>query len=178
MGFDKSGIDYHGRPQREYLFDLLGKFCGRVFVSCKQETDVPVGLNPLADRFDMESPLNGILSALTFAPDVAWLTVPADMPLVNEQVIQHLVGHRSTSGLATCYWDSEHRLPEPLLAIWEPQALPSLRAFYDKGNVSPREFLNISFATLLEVPNKNIHLNINTPDELKSFQQAHRRSDT
>ena len=30
----------------------------------------------------------------------------------------------------------------------------------------------------LEVPRKNMHLNINTPDELQSFQQQHPRSDT
>jgi molybdopterin-guanine dinucleotide biosynthesis protein A len=175
---DKSAIDYHGRPQREYLFEILGRFCERVFVSCKQETDVVAELNPLADRFDMESPLNGILSALTFQPDVAWLTVPADMPMVDEEVIRHLVAHRNFLSLATCYWDSEHRHPEPLLAIWEPQALPSLREFYEKGNISPREFLNDSSITLLEVPHKNMHVNINTPDELKSFQQTNARGNT
>jgi molybdopterin-guanine dinucleotide biosynthesis protein A len=167
-----------GKPQREYLFEMLGRFCDRVFVSCKQETDVPEELNPLVDRFELESPLNGILSALTFEPGAAWLTVPADMPMVDEEIIRHLVAHRHTSSLATCYWDSDHRHPEPLLAIWEPGALPSLRAYYEKGNVSPRKFLNDSPITLLEVPHKNMHLNINTPDELQSFQQQHPRSDT
>ena len=178
MGFDKSGIDYHGRPQREYLFEVLERVCERVFVSCKHEADVAAEFNPLADRFELESPLNGILSAFEVAPEVAWLTVPADMPLVDEEVIRHLVTHRGTSAFATCYWDSDHRYPEPLLALWEPRALPSLRAFYEKGGVSPRVFLNNSPITLLEAPHKDVHLNINTPEELKSFQQQHPRADS
>jgi molybdopterin-guanine dinucleotide biosynthesis protein A len=171
MGYDKSQIDYHGKPQRAFLFELLGGFCARVFVSCKHGGDVPPELNPLVDRFELESPLNGILSALTAYPQAAWLTVPADMPLVNAGVIQHLIEHRNPATLATCYWDSDHQHPEPLLTIWEPQAWPALRAFYEQGNISPRKFLSQSAITLLEPPAQNMHTNINTPEELKAFNR-------
>ena len=52
MGTDKGLINYHGTPQREYLFELLSKVCHRVFTSCRIGQDVPAALNPIVDAFD------------------------------------------------------------------------------------------------------------------------------
>jgi molybdopterin-guanine dinucleotide biosynthesis protein A len=173
MGFDKSLVDYHGKPQREYLFDQLKVYCTEVYTSCKKVDDVPASLNPLPDRFEIESPLNGILTAFAAHPLEAWISVPADMPMVDAQVIQHLLAHRNRASMATCYWDSEHKHPEPLLTIWEPHAEPALKIFFEQGKISPREFLNQHPITILEVPNASIHLNINTPEELDAFRRDH-----
>jgi molybdopterin-guanine dinucleotide biosynthesis protein A len=59
MGQDKGMIDYHGKPQREYLVDLLKPYCLEVFISSKEN----IKQNTIADHFDLDSPLNGILSA-------------------------------------------------------------------------------------------------------------------
>jgi molybdenum cofactor guanylyltransferase len=173
MGFDKSRIEYHGRPQREYLFDLLKRFCKDVYVSCKQAADVPAALQPLPDRFNLESPLNGILTAFAAHPHEAWLSVPADMPLITEGVISHLLANRNTASMATCYWDSDHKNPEPLFALWEPHAGLALQSFFEQGKISPREFLNQHPVTILEVPNASLHANINTPEELDAFRRQH-----
>src|SRR6188768_1210160 len=95
MGFDKGCIDYHGKPQREYLFDLLLKFCPKVFTSCKAPGDIPPHLNPIADSFEIDSPLNGILSAFKSNHEVSWLTVAVDMPSIDERSIQFLMSHRN-----------------------------------------------------------------------------------
>ena len=169
MGYDKSTIDYHGKPQREFLFDQLGKLCSKVFVSCKSNHQVPDQLNPLVDNFEIESPLNGILTALTHDPNVAWLVVAADMPKVTINSLEYLLDHRDPEKVATCFIDSEQKYPEPLLSIWEPKSLPLIKAFYEKGKISPRDFLKQSDILLVKPSLGNVSVNINTPEELKEF---------
>lgn len=176
MGQDKGLIAYHGKPQREHLTELLRKFCNNVFVSCKRASGVPEDLHPLYDRFELDSPLNGILSAFQHDPTGAWLTVPIDMPLVDEAVLHYLVVHRDPRKLATCFYDSDGKNPEPLLAIWESAAAAPLQEFHRKGNISPRKFLQEHDVNLLTPPVPGLHRNINTPEELAKFLSGDRPS--
>jgi molybdopterin-guanine dinucleotide biosynthesis protein A len=169
MGFDKGLIEFHGKPQREYLFKLLQQFCAQVFTSCKSSIDIPATLNPLVDQFDIESPLNGILSAFNYNPNVAWLTVPVDMPLVDEKNLAYLIGNRGHEHLATCFLDSEGKNPEPLLALWEEKSAIPLREFHKSGEISPRKFLKSSLVKIIKPVNANVLTNINSTDELKTF---------
>ncbi|HEX5168145.1 MAG TPA: molybdenum cofactor guanylyltransferase [Cyclobacteriaceae bacterium] len=172
MGRDKSLIDYHGKPQREFLFDLLLNFCAEVYVSCKENAEVPEKLNPLPDLFDMDSPLNGILSAFTMDRSVAWLTVAVDMPLVDRQTLDYLVLNRDAQKVATCFRDSDGSKPEPLLSLWEPKAFPLLQSFYAEGNISPRSFLQRRDVHLLSVPNKKILTNVNSIEDLNQLKDS------
>ena len=172
MGSDKSLIDYHGKPQREFLFDLLCSYCSKVFVSCKEGDTVPPHLNPLTDAFDMDSPLNGILSAFAKDPTSSWLVVAVDMPFLNSDTLKYLLAHRDTNKVATCFRDSEGEKPEPLLTLWEPRAYTLLKSFYEEGNISPRNFLEHNDICLLTVPDKKALLNINSEEELKRIRNS------
>jgi molybdopterin-guanine dinucleotide biosynthesis protein A len=141
MGYDKGLVDFYGKPQREYVFEMLEGICQKVFLSCKRGNDIPAKLNPLPDSLEMESPLNGIMSAFQLKSDVAWLTVPVDMPLINKSVLEYLIAHRVNSCTATCFVDSDGQNPEPLVTLWEPVAYPELQKFHDGGQTSPRKFL-------------------------------------
>ena len=37
MGEDKGQINYHGKPQREYLYDLLNGFTESTYMSCRPD---------------------------------------------------------------------------------------------------------------------------------------------
>ena len=37
MQQDKARLNYHGKPQYVHSFEMLGAFCEKVFVSCRQE---------------------------------------------------------------------------------------------------------------------------------------------
>ena len=165
MGEDKGLIQYYDKPQREHLFDLLGKFCDKVFTSCRKDQAIPVSINPIYDKFEFESPLNGILSAMDQHPGIGWLAVAVDMPNVNEDVLRFLISNRDTTKIATCFYDSEGRLPEPLLTIWESSALPLLQKFRHDGGISPREFLKANDCMKLICPDSQIHFNVNTPED-------------
>jgi len=172
MGHDKGLIEFYGKPQREYVFDMLCNVCDNVFLSCKQDHDIPEKLHPLPDRFDVAGPLNGILTAFQQNSDCAWLTVPVDMPLIDQSVLEYLLQRRDTSRIATCFFDSDGINPEPLVALWEPHAYPLLKkSFYD-GQDSPRKFLKQHHAHLIAAPDTRILVNINSPEQLEKFNRA------
>lgn len=170
MGRDKSLLLIHGQPQRQRLYDLLAGFCRQVFFSCKDVSGVPAALNPIADQFQIDSPLNGILSAFTHDPDTAWLTVAVDMPLVDATAIGALIRQRDTSKVATCFRDSENVKPEPLLTLWESRAYPLLLAFHESGQISPRQFLMQNDINLLTAPDKRALINVNSEEELRKLE--------
>lgn len=170
MGSAKGLINYHGIPQQEYLFNLLGKFCNGVYTSCKTIDQMPNTLNPIADQYDIDSPLNGILSAFDKIPNAAWLTAAVDMPLVDEDTLRFLITNRSSNHVATCFYDSEGKNPEPLLTLWEAQAYPLLKEFNNQGKTSPRDFLKQSLVKMLTLKDPKILTNINSIDELNKFK--------
>lgn len=173
LGRDKSVLIFHDIPQRDFLFDLLKKFCNDVHLSCKSTINIPEKLSPLPDRYVYNSPLNGIISAFDSYPLESWLTVPVDMPNVDEKVISYLIKNRDINTKATCFYDSENKLPEPLLAIWEPEIRPSLKEFQSSGKRSPRDFLMSQNITLLKSPFQTMHTNINTQTDLDEYNRHH-----
>lgn len=167
MGKDKSLIAYHeGKPQRQYVYDLLSECCEIVFTSCRQEQEVPKHLNPLADRYDFGGPINGILSAFALHPDKAWLVLAVDMPNVTSQALQTLLSQRDQNCLATCFFNPQENAPEPLLTLWEPAAFPLLLKNAEEGNISPRSFLRSPEVKHIVVQDLTLFENINFPHQL------------
>jgi molybdopterin-guanine dinucleotide biosynthesis protein A len=170
MGHDKSLIEYHSMSQREYLFNMLNHFCATVFTSCKITHTVPIRFNPLPDLYNFDSPMNGILTAFSHDALAAWLTVPIDMPLIDVEIISFLVRKRDASRVATCFFDSDGKDPEPLVAIWEPRAYSLMLDFYKSGKISPRDFLKNEEVNIIHIPDRNALVNINSPEELDKFR--------
>lgn len=164
MGRDKSLLDFHGKPQRVYLYDLLSIFCEKVFISCNksQLPEIDPKYHPISDRLGSSTPLNGILSAFSVHPEQSWLTVACDMPFVDQDILHHLVTHRDRARLATCFYNPEIQAPEPLLTIWEATAYPLLLKFYRKKGHSPKAFLKAHEVAALELPHQKYLTNVNT----------------
>lgn len=170
MGTDKGLIQYHGVPQRQFIFELLSAFCDRVFVSCKEGQQVPAELNPLVDTLEMESPLNGIVSAFRQNHEVAWITVPVDMPNINKESIDQVLASRDEASFATCFFDSSGKRPEPLFTVWEKKCYPALEKFVAGGGISPRIFLETHPHKALHVTDSFILKNVNSRTDLEKFK--------
>ena len=97
--------------------------------------------------------------------------MPVDMPLIDEKIISYLLNNRDTQKVATCFFDSDGKNPEPLLTIWEPTAHPLLLGFSDAGNISPRDFLKREKVNIIEIPDRMALVNINSPEELEKFKE-------
>ncbi len=121
--------------------------------------NVPENLNPLYDAAGTPGPLNGILTALE-KEETPWLVIAVDMAFVDEVALESLIAHRNSGTVASCFFNSETRRPEPLLAIWEPRAYPLLLAFSKSGS-SPTTFLERHPVTLVEPPHERVLVNVN-----------------
>lgn len=172
MGRNKSLINFHGVPQKDYVFSLLEKFCDEVYTSVSRDSDGVSYKNPIPDNFTFSSPLNGILSAFERNKDVAWLSVPVDMPFINENALDYLIAARDRGKSATCFYDSTGKLPEPLFTIWEASSFARMKAFANSGQISPREFLLGERIKLLKAPIGEMLVNVNTQEEFESFARG------
>ncbi|MCS6928582.1 MAG: NTP transferase domain-containing protein [Saprospiraceae bacterium] len=168
MGQDKGLISWHGRPQRLYLVELLEQVGIPAYLSCRPE-QVPelTGCRLIPDRLDNAGPLGALYSAFCEEPQVAWLAVACDMPLIDESAIRHLVAHRQPAYGGTAYRAPafDDGSPDPLFAIWEPKAFPIICEKLALGQRCARKALQAAGIHLLENPRPHILANANTPQE-------------
>lgn len=167
MGTDKSQINYHGVPQAQFLYDLLSKYCQKVFFSCREEQSAH--FQPfIIDKYSEVGPISGLLSAFAENPTASWLLVACDMPSMNDETIQKLLQNRNTEKLATTFLNTENLSPEPLFTIYENSAREKLIQFFEDGNQSLKHFLQSIDIQLIK-EEKSILLNINTPTEFENY---------
>lgn len=167
MGRDKGAIDWHGKPQREYMADLLKPFCEEVFVSCRagQLSDIETSYPTLPDTFTELGPFGAILSAFREAPDRAWLVVACDLPLLDVETLDFLLKNRQPRHTATAFESPFDQMPEPLIALWEPKSYPVLLSFLSQGYSCPRKVLINSDTRIIKAPKPEALTNVNTPEE-------------
>lgn len=176
MGSDKGIAEWHGRPQRYYMADMLKEFCQDVFISCRedqQEALAADGYNPLPDAaaYAGSGPTGGILSAFEHTPRRAWLVVACDLPLLDSATIAHLVANRDSNAIATTFKSPFDGLPEPLITIWEPAAYITLLHKLQEGFKCPRKVLINNPAAILQPPHPDALLNANTPDDAERVRK-------
>jgi molybdopterin-guanine dinucleotide biosynthesis protein A len=173
MGHDKGSIKWHGKEQKYYVADLLIPFCSDVFISCRQEQQVNTdpAYKTITDIYTEAGPLVGILSAFNYDNEFAWLVLACDLPLMDKPTIEFLIQKRNSNTIATAYKSPYDGLPEPLIAIWEPQSTPLLHHAYSEKRFCPRKLLLQHNPTLINPPNPDALINTNTPQDIEKVQQ-------
>lgn len=173
MGEDKGLIQWHGIPQRNYTAQLLEQFCNEVFISCRQEqvTEIGQAFQTIKDNVDGKGPIVGILSAFKKYPDVAWLVIACDLPLIDKETISHLIESRDENVIATTYKSPHDGLPEPLITIWEPSSVAALNCFREQGYNCPRKVLINSNAKIIEPLSAQALMNANTPEDAAAVKK-------
>ncbi len=174
MGSDKGLLEYYQMPHREYLHQLLGKYCSKVFLSIReaQRQGVSNEIECILDQNKYQGPFNGILSAHESNPNAAWLVLACDLPFMDENALEQLIHNRNPKKDATTFI-SKIGEPEPLVCIWEPHGLEKAISFLAETNSrSPKRFLANANVELIQATNKKALLNVNTLDEFKSIQSG------
>lgn len=173
MGQDKGKIVYHEQPQRDHIYEILDSLCEKTFLSVRDDQieEKAANRNYIFDQNKYRGPYNGIISAHEKFPDKAWLVVATDLPLLAKSELVQLISERNATKMATAFATRENKLPEPLIAIWEPIALQKSIEFLEQGNgTCPRKFLINNDVHLVFPENDEVLLNANTLEDLKSAQ--------
>lgn len=174
MGEDKGLITYHGIPQRDYLYQLLNNICDETFMSIRpeQEDDFADDVNVVLDENIYRGPYNGLLSAHNAEPNIAWLVLACDLPLIDNKALEQLISQRNPNKIATAFATTKSKLPEPLCAIWEPKALSDSITYLEADNgTCPRKFLINSDVELVFPENDLVLMNANSKEDYKDALQ-------
>jgi molybdopterin-guanine dinucleotide biosynthesis protein A len=168
MGQDKALIAYHGEPQAVVAWRLLTQVCGQAWVSLRadQVTQAPyVDLPSIVDEAVAAGPMRGVLSAFKQDPNAAWLVLACDLPGVTEEMLRQLLATRQSGTLATAFVAGGDASPEPLCAVYEPEALPVLQERAAAGRYSLRQFLQAHPVSRLVAPSPQSLANVNAPTD-------------
>lgn len=168
MGKDKAFLEYQaGKPQLDVMFEMLGQFCQRVYISKREDQPVAKKYEPyvINDMDESRGPLTGILSAFGSRSDCAWLVAACDLPCFQVEAVKYLIEHRQPEKLATAFRSMYTGDPDPLCAIYEPGMGPVLSRNFEKGRMCPRHILREENVCILNTPDPLWLENINTPQE-------------
>src|SRR6266536_2366419 len=127
-------ISLHDESQTEGIKSRLND-SSQIFKSSKlnpdlQENSVPK-LEPIFDdQTEDIGPAAGLLAAHARFPDVKWLVLGCDYPLLPPSALQQLILEFQTP--VTCFVN-ESGFVEPLIAIWDSEALEKLKENVSNG---------------------------------------------
>jgi molybdopterin-guanine dinucleotide biosynthesis protein A len=170
MGIDKASINFHGKPQYMYLRDLLSAHSTQVYLSVNNPERFTETDKRLLDRFQDFGPFGALLTAFAHNPNVAWLVVACDLPLVDGDFIAELLMKRDPSKVATAFMNPETGFPDPLCTLWEPKAYSRLLSFLARGHSCPRKVLINSDIACISTSTPEKLRNVNTPQERDAIQ--------
>ena len=164
MGYDKTQIAHHGKPQYQHAFELLSGICEKTFLSVAKETNAQIPT--LVDRFIDFGPFGAILTAFATHPNAAWLVLAADLPLVDNDHLKELLANRSMAHNATAFLNPITGFADPLCALYEPNIYPDLLHFLSRGYSCPRKVLINTPTNLIAPVDPEKLFNLNTPEDL------------
>jgi molybdopterin-guanine dinucleotide biosynthesis protein A len=167
MGTDKALLTRpDGATWLEHAAGLLGGVCEAVWVSARadQMLPTPAGVDIIVDGYKQLGPAAGLLSAWDRFPDRPWLVLATDMPWVHSDHLRLLLRTRDPNATATVFRHSDG-FAEPLCAVWEPQARPTLQCRVARGDASLSALLKVTTVNWLAVADPSWLASANTPVE-------------
>jgi cyclic pyranopterin phosphate synthase len=174
MKRDKALIEYRGVPHAQYISSILEKYCDGVYLSARegQWANTAVANQPVVvDTVEAKGPIAGVLSAMMKHPEANWLVVACDLVHFNEETVEKLLAAYDPKAPATAYKNSEKGFPEPLCALYTPQAKDLFLTALKSDITCPVKVLrNCSVHTIDQTGGVNL-ANINTVEELAEVQR-------
>ncbi len=176
MGADKSALRIAGRRVLGRLCELLADRIGEVMIVGRVPPwrDVPMCAAWHPDARPGLGPLGGIATALRVASASgrasAVFAAACDMPAVEGNLLDHVLGGRDHTAPATVPVNPATGRLEPLFAVYEARALQSIEQALDSGTLAVRDWLSAAGARRLAVPDQLAGQleNVNTPEELEA----------
>jgi len=169
MGREKQLLEYGGRSLVENTVAALEGQVDEVVLLGGGTVPSTLSERPvLPDPRGMEGPMSGLIAALRWAPDAAWVMVSCDLPHLTSQGVRWLLGQRQPGRWAILPTGASG-VVNPLFAVYEPQALPLLEELILSGSVAPRRLAVNPRVSCPTLPQALEHewRGVNTPDEYR-----------
>jgi molybdenum cofactor guanylyltransferase len=137
FGRDKALVEMDGAPMLLRMRALLGEITRQVHVIAAPQKYAALGISGIADLWDGQGPLAGIITALLTTKkagaEAQWnLIVGCDMPFLTREWLAYLVARAQASSAEVVAPQSAQGL-EPLCACWRTTAAGKLQTAFDEG---------------------------------------------
>lgn len=175
MGSAKALLDWRGETFVERIATALASVVPEVTLlgRCPELPAQVAGLPSIADAAGVEGPLAGILAALSARPEVAWLVLSCDQPLVSRPALQWLIEQRQAGCIALFPRLAPGRI-EPFPGIFEPACRGALAALAEPGmRASLQPLGELADVRVVPVPPAWTAAlrGVNTPEELAELRR-------
>ncbi len=158
MGADKGLLEYHGLPQRQFVYDFLQEICTQVYFSCNREqlAGIPPGYSVVCDdeKYASIGPVAALLTAIAKFPATSFLLIGCDYPLFLKKDAERLL--YTSNEMAGAYYQSAAELYEPLLAIYHPPVFDLVKKNFDCGRFSLQNILQAAGAEKIRAGDPSI----------------------
>lgn len=175
MGRDKTAIRIGGTTLLGRTVNLLRGLASEVAVSGRDPGELGVEAPWFEDAISGIGPMGGVIAALErFAAPC--LCVSCDLPLLTADVFALLLWareDRDSEQVMTTFHDPKTGYVESLVAIYEPEALPLLKAAAAGGlyklsaAIPPDKRQHAPYPMNAET----VFMNINSPEDLARFRE-------
>jgi molybdopterin-guanine dinucleotide biosynthesis protein A len=178
LGRDKVCESVGGQSMLARTAALAGRFCRQVWVSGRDPATLGLDLPWMPDDEPGLGPMGGIVTCLRRL-GTPLLVLACDLPLLREDVVRALLTareERPAAAVMTTFLQQETGFIESLVAVYEPEALPLLKA------AAGRRELKLSQAVPPErrhhIPygpeRAEVFFNVNYPADLQRLRRLER----
>jgi molybdopterin-guanine dinucleotide biosynthesis protein MobB len=180
MGRSKQLLRYAGATLLERAVEALqGTVEGVVLLGEGERPRALDGLRQVPDPPGLEGPVAGLLAALRWSPEAAWVILSCDLPLVTADAVDWLLEQREPGRWAVLPRPDGGRV-EPLCAVYEPQSRELLEGLVARGGRAPRLIAERSKVVCPAPPGSlaGQWFGVNTPADYEALgRRRPRRSD-
>ncbi|MCG6950525.1 MAG: molybdenum cofactor guanylyltransferase [Acidobacteria bacterium] len=173
MGRPKQCVEIGGMTMIEQVVHALsGEVDEVVLLGAGPIPAALEGLRRRADADGCRGPMAGILGAMRFEPQAAWLVAPCDLPLLRPEAIRWLVSRRKVGTWVV--FPSFDGFVEPLLALYESEARGLLETAAAAGEHALQRLARDSRVATFEPPSslRRCWFNANTPQEIAALRDV------
>lgn len=181
LGKDKLLEVVGDRPLLQRVIDSLSPISERILVVTAQGQKPPAiqatqtTVASVPDIYPGKGALGGIYTGLTATNSQYSLVVAADMPFLNPDLLQYLVGVATGFDVVMPRINGEI---EPLHAVYSRDCLPSIQEQIERNQLQIRVFLEqvrVRYIEAAEIdrfdPRHLSFFNVNTPEDLTKAQE-------
>ncbi len=168
MGRPKQMMLRHGVSLGEISVNVLAAHLDEVVLAGSGPVpDALLDRKLLDDEPAAKGPLAGILAAMRFRTDRAWLVAACDMPQISAEAVGWLLEQRRDGTWAVLPRGESTRV-EPLLAVYEPGIRPLLEERAASGWWGFQPLSDLDEVVCPEIPTDltNSWSNVNTPEQI------------
>ena len=174
MGQDKASLKIGSQTLLDRAVGILSEFTKEVHLSVAHDSIFRVeGLTSLPDLTRSPGPLGGLEAAFADDPESAWLVLAIDLPRITKGDLSLLIEAHDESKDVTCFLNSLDGHPEPLCALYSPNAEPKLIEVIAQNRRCARRFLRSLDRTELTPADPQALLNLNRPEQLAELEHLH-----